>query len=53
MLRARFHFEELALFAKALKRKTGLSVDLYEDVRSDQLRAHRENFAAAMAALPF
>ena len=53
MLRARFHVEELALFAKTVKRKTGLTVDLYEDVRSDQLATHRENFAAAMAALPF
>lgn len=53
MLRARFHVEELALFAKTLKLKTGLTVDLYEDVRPDQLAAHRKNFAGAMAALPF
>lgn len=48
MLRDLNHVSALAEFAFSVKRKTGLTVDLYEDVRPDQLKAHRQNFAEAM-----
>jgi len=49
MLRAMHHCADLADYAASVKRKIGLIVDLYEDVRPDQLTPHRQNFAAAMA----
>lgn len=49
MLRTQFHVTALAEFAHSVKRATGLVVDLYEDVWPNELKAHRQNFAAALA----
>lgn len=51
LLRAKYHCVDLAVYFCSVKRKTGLTVDLYEDVPGHKLTAHRENFAAALAAL--